>query len=324
MGAISGRRSFGLFTNAQAERGSNFGFTSYNYTNDDALSGDGCFVVDFNAYGSGMFGNEFIEVDPENAYYQFSVSVKTKTNNYLGNPGSGHLGFACYDANKTFISHHQAFSTLNTALTRAASPGDTVIYIGRGDWPNSTTNHIRSLNFYFPNSPYPNVGGYSRYNLYNPGYSLNGITEISASEWKVDLDKALPNFGYTYAIGTEVGKTQAGGSYNYAVGNPNYPSTWTTYTTGAMHGYVTNSSASGANFRDQTKFIRFLNLRNHRFRTQTAGNSARYYIDNIMLIKLKPPAPNTVSNFTPVSSNIFNINRFKVPRRGGQNRSDFL
>jgi hypothetical protein len=324
MGAITGRRQFGLFNNGQAQDGTNRNFTTYRYTNDDALSGDGCFVVDFNTYGGTMLGNEFIPVDPENDYYQFSVSVKTKTPNYLGNLGSGHLGFACYDASYSFISHHQAYSSRNTTLTRAASPGDTVIYVGRGDWPNSTTNSIRSLNFYFTGSPYPNVGGYSRFNLYNPGYSLNGITQISSSEWQVNLDRPLPNWGYTYAVGTAVGQAQSGGTYNYALGAPNYPSTWTTYTTGAMHGYVTNSASSGANFRDQTKYIKFLNLMNYNFRTQTAGASAQYYIDNIMLIKLKPPVPSSGTNFTQVNNKIFIIDRFKKVRRGGQKRSDFF
>lgn len=321
MAAITGRRQFGLFTNGQAQDGTNTNFAPYNYTNEDALSGDGCFVVDYNVYGSGMEGQELVPVDPENEYYQFSVSVKTKTNNYLGNPGSGHLGFACYDINQTFIGHHQAYSVLNTTLTRAASPGDTVIYVGRGDWPNSTTNHVRSLNFYFSGSPYPNVGGYSRYNLFNPGYSLNGITQISGSEWQVNLDRALPNWGYTFAVGTAVGQAQSGGSYNYALGAPNYPSTWTTYTTAVMHGYVVNGASSGANFRDQTKFIRFLNLRNYNYRTQSAGDSARYYIDNIMLVRLKPDA---INNYKTVDSSIFSIDRFKRARRGGQKRSNFF
>lgn len=324
MAAITGRRQFGLFTNGQAQDGTDTNFSTYNYTTEDSLSGDGCFVVDYNTYGAGMLGNEFVSVDPENEYYQYSVSVKTKTNNYLGNPGSGHLGYACYDANKVFISHHQAFSQLNASLTRAANPGDTVIYVDRGDWPNSATAHLRSLNFYFPGSPYPSAGGYSRFNLYNPGYSLNGITQISASEWQVNLDKALPDWGYTYAIGTQVGRTYAGGSYNYAVGAPNYPTTWTTYTTPVMHGYITGAPSSGSGFRDQTKYIQFLNLMNYNFRTQTAGDSARYYIDNIMLIRLKPAPVDSVVDYTPVSNKIFSIDRFKRPRRGGQKREDFL
>jgi hypothetical protein len=63
---------------------------------------------------------------------------------------------------------------------------------------------------------------------------------------------------------------------------------------------------------------------NYNFRTQTAGASAQYYIDNIMLIKLKPPVPSSGTNFTQVNNKIFIIDRFKKVRRGGQKRSDFF
>jgi hypothetical protein len=297
MGLVHNRKTFGLFDNGCFQDGTNRNFEFYESYTLDSLSGNTCVgIVNFNDYGSSVQGGEFVPVDPSNKSYQFACSVRTIQNNYLGNPGSGHLGFACYDENLNFIGHHQAYSTQNTTLTRAANPGDTVIFVGRGDWPNSTTNHVRSLNFYFPGSPYPNVGGYSRYNLYNPGYSLNGITQISASEWRVNLDRPLPNWGYSFSVGTAVGQAQAGGTFNYALGAPNYPSAWTTYVTGVMSGYVLNGASSGANFRDQTKFIKFLNLANYNFRTQTAGASAKYLIDNVILVEcpLGQPFPNSM------------------------------
>lgn len=286
MALIHNRKTFGLFDNGCFQDGTNRNFTAYNSYSADSVSGSSCAgVVSYNTYGGTAFGDQFVSVDPVNKYYQFACSVKTIQVSYNNRLGSGHIGFACYDENFLFIDHHRAFSTQNTTLTRAASPGDTVIYIGRGDWSNSTTNHVRSINFYFPGSPYPNVGGYSRYNLYNPGYQLNGITQISASEWSVALQSPLPNFGYSYPIGTALGRTEAGGGYNYALGAPNYPTTWTTYVTGVMHGYVLNGASSGANFRDGTRYIKFLNLRNYNFRTETAGNSARYLLDNILLVE---------------------------------------
>jgi len=292
MGVVYNRKTFGLFINGCFQDGTNRNFTAYNAYSLDNLSNDSCVgVVSYNTYGGSAQGNEFVPVDPENKSYQFSVSVRTLQNNYLGNPGSGHLGFSCFDSEKLFIGHHQAFSVENTTLTRVASPGDTLIYIARGDWSNSTTNHMRSINFYFPNSPHPTVGGYSRFNLFNPGYKLNGIAQISANEWSVELNSPLPNWGYSFSIGTELGRTFSGGTYNYALGAPNYPSTWTTYVTGVMSGYVLNGSSSGANFRDQTKFIKFLNLRNFNFRTQTAGDGARYLLDNIILVE----CPNNVA-----------------------------
>lgn len=287
MGSTYNRKTFGLFENGCFQNGSNTNFPNYAVHTLDSLSGTTCGSINYNVYGSAVLGSEFIPVDPENKYYQFSVSVKTIQNNYLGNPGSGYLGFGCYDANKTFIGHNQAFSVENTTLTRAASSGDTTIYIARGDWSNSSTNHIRSINFYPAGSPYTTAGRYSRFNLYNPGYQLNGITSLGGGEWSVALSNPLPNWGYSLPIGTPVGRTTSGGTYNYALGNPNYPSDWTTYVTPVMHGYVIDSPSSGANFRDQTKYIKFLNLRNHNYRTQQAGDSARYLIDNIILVECK-------------------------------------
>lgn len=303
MATVYNRRSFGLFDNGCFQDGTNRNFTGYNLYTTDSISGSACVgVVSYNSYGSRYEGSQFVKVNPETKFYQMAVSVRTISNNYLGNPGSGHLGFACYDAEQRFISPHQGYSTQNAVLTRAASPGDTVIYINRGDWSNSTTAHIRSINFYFPGSPFPNVGGYSRYNLYSPGYQLDGITQVSASEWRVDLENPLPNFGYPYVVGTELGRTQSGAIYNYVFGSPNYPHTWTTYVSPVMHGYVTNRSASSANFRDQTRFIRFLNLRNHNFRTERAGDSARYLIDNIILVEC--PSGNPYPNYMFSRSNV--------------------
>jgi hypothetical protein len=93
-----------------------------------------------------------------------------------------------------------------------------------------------------------------------------------------------------FAVGTPVGRTTSGGSYNYALGAPNYPSTWTTYTTPVMTGYVTGTASSGAEFRDGTKYIRFLNLMNYNYRAETAGASAQYLLDNILLFEFADSA----------------------------------
>lgn len=332
MAAFSGRRQFGLFTNGQAQDGTDNNFTAYNYTNADALSGDGCFMVDYNVYGSATQGDEFIPVDPANEYYTFSVSVKTYQRSYNNRLGSGHLGFACYDENKYFISHNQAYSDRLTTLTRPANPGDTKIYVGRGDWYDGATSHARSVGFYFPSGPYSTPGGYSRHQMYAK-IVQNSIVQTAQGDWEVSFTSGLPDWGYQFAVGTPCGNNQAGGSYNYALGSPTYPETWTTYTTGVMHGYVIGSPSSGANFRDGTKYIKFLNLRNYNYRTESAGNSARYYIDNIMLYRVKPPTPVQVSQGksyhadfenSTIREKISKVSRFKRARRGGQKREDFL
>lgn len=285
MTVVYNRRTFGLFDNGCFQDATNRNFTNYNSYTADSLSNGSCVAVNYNVYGSSAQGTEYVPVDPENKHYQMAVSVKTIQASYNNRNGSGHLGFACYDEDKNFIDHYRSFSTKNTTLTRAASPGDTTIYIGRGDWSNSSTTHYRSINFYPANSPYSSVGGYTRFNMYRPGYQQNGITQISASEWSVALHFALPDFGYSLPIGTPVGNTNAGSTFNYALGAPIYPTDWTTYVTGVMHGYVTDQLAGGANFRDQTKYIKFLNLRNYNYRSERDGDSARYLIDNIIFVE---------------------------------------
>lgn len=301
MGAISGRRKLGLFESGRAQNPTDSDWTNvYSYYTNDKLSGDGCWGMVTNIYGSTAICGDYIPVDPENKHYILTASVKTIATNYLGNNGSGHMGFAAYDVNKTFIGHAQAFSTDNTTLSRAASPGDTTIYITSASANmisamNSATAHIRSLNFYFTGSPYPTVGGYTRYNMY-ASVVRNSITQTGSGDWEITFTSGLPNWGYTFAVGTPVGRSFAGGSYNYALGAPIYPTEWTTYTSGVMHGYVNGAASSGASFRDGTKFIRWLNLRNYNYRTQRDGDSANYLLDNIQLLELPTSARATRIN----------------------------
>jgi hypothetical protein len=92
----------------------------------------------------------------------------------------------------------------------------------------------------------------------------------------------MPNIGYATPAGTPISVGQAGGTFNYALGAPNYPETWTTYTTSPFTGENRNSSIP---FRQATKYIRFLNLVNYNYREETVGNSARYLIDNVILVQ---------------------------------------
>jgi len=286
---LYGRKTTGLFDNGCAQDGTDRNFTFYSPYSLDSLSGNSCFAVDFNSYGPSVQGSEYIPVDPVNKTYQFACSVKTIQTSYLGRNGSGYLGFAPYDADKNFISHHQSYSTENTTLTRAASPNDTSIYIGRGDWYVGTTAHARTINFYPASHPvYNTVGGYTRFNMYNGttgAYSQTGIVDVGGGEWRVDLEFGIPNWGYSLPVGTPVGRAQSGGTYNYALGARTYPTEWTTYYTPPMTGYVYNAPTSGASFRDQTKYIRFLELVNYTYRTENAGDSARYLLDNIIFIE---------------------------------------
>jgi hypothetical protein len=334
MAAITGRAGFGLFKNGQASSGTNKNFSGYSYTNADAMSGDGCFAMSGNVRGSGLLGDEYIKVDPKNNTYVLSVSLKTYQRSYNNRNGSGHLGFGCYDKNKNFISHYNIANNLGAQLTRAANPGDTVIYINRGDWRNVNgggSGHTISLNFFpatqedfdYERAP----GRYSRVGIYSSAWS--SITNMGGGEYRVNLNRGVPG-GHLYPAGTWVYQTQSGGSYNYALGAPVYPETWTTYTTGLMTGF---GDWSGAGFRWGTVYIKWLNLRNYNYRSESGGISAKYYLDNIMLYRVKPPTKEQKaaghSHNPEVASNSFKekftkIKRFKRNRRGGQKRGDFF
>jgi len=343
MAAFTGKREYGLYSNGQAQYGNDTNFTTYNYTTADALSGDGCFVVNYNVYGSGMQGNEFVEVDPTK-YYIHSVSVKTYQRSYNNRVGSGHLGFACYDKNKNFIDLRNCGGLNNAYLTRPANPGDTSIFVDRAWWNSSTIYtsqraYYRQILFYPANHPdYGTPHYYTRFN----NRSVWSITQTSQGDWEYKLSSyngsgysytasSLPDYGVgTMPAGTPISRGAAGGSYNYCHGSPNYPETWTTYTTSPFTGESRNS---GVPFRQGTKYIKFLNLRNYNYRNEQAGNSARYYIDNIMLVQVKPPTPrekslgyNYKADFADETKRkkITAVSRFKRFRRGGWKRSHFL
>lgn len=76
----------------------------------------------------------------------------------------------------------------------------------------------------------------------------------------------LSNYGYSLPAGTPVSRGVAGGSYNYALGAPTYPTSWTRYATGVFTGENRNSSTP---FRYRTKYIKFLILRNYNRRTES-------------------------------------------------------
>ena len=347
MAAFTGRTKMGLYENGKAQSGTDYEFTGYNYTTADALSGDGCFAVDYNVYGSGLQSDLYIPVDTSK-YYIHSVSMKTYQTSYNGRNGSGHIGFACFDKNKSFIDLRNCGDVGNTTLSRAASPGDSVIYFtSSSGWytgADVTANRAYYRQILFFPATHPDYGQAHRYTRFN-NRSYYRMEQTAQGDWAVYLDSrtgsqtnygntyasTLPDYGYSLPAGTPVSRGVAGGTYNYAHGAPVYPTTWTTYTTSPFTGENRNS---GTPFRYGTKYIRYLNLRNYNYRSEQGGDSARYYIDNIMLIQLPEPNKDEVAAGRSYNTTYFNnsskrqragkVDRFKKRRRGGQKRSDFF
>jgi hypothetical protein len=300
MGSVYGRKDFGLYDNGNFKNGTNanFGYT-YNADNPDGRGGS----IEITGNG-GWQGSQYIPVDTTKTY-QHSVSVRTISQNGQGNNGSGHLGFACYDKNKNFIDLRNCGDIGNTTLSRAASPGDSIIYFtSSSGWytgADVTNNraYFRQILFFPPSHPdYSPQWQYTRLN----NRSYYRMEQTAQGDWAVYLDSntgsqtgsfnasTLPDYGYALPAGTPVSRGQAGGTYNYCHGSPVYPTTWTTYTTAPFTGESRNS---GLPFRYGTKYIKFLNLRNYNYRSQ-GSPYATYRLSNIMFAECRN---GTVFNF---------------------------
>lgn len=305
MTAVSGRKTTGLFDNGCFQEVSNRNFTSYSSYTLDSLSNGSCVGLLSNSYGGTIVASQGVVVDPTKTY-QFSVSVKTIQRSYNNRLGSGHLRFSCYDQFNNFIDLRNCGGAGNTYLTRDLNPGDSFAYVQSvSDWSTSTTYFYRHLLLYPATHPYYSTPHY---------YTRIGFGDIDichATTWTLtaqgdyqvqlqntsNVNITMPDIGYATPAGTPVSTGQAGGTYNYALGAPDYPEIWTTYTTPAFTGESRNS---GYPFRQATKYIRFMNLANYNYRTETAGNSARYLIDNVMLV--------ICPNNQAISSTFFNRN----------------
>lgn len=263
MSTIGGPDNFGLWTNGDFRKGNANEWSLGSYQPTGGPNGNDPYIQITGGGGSGWTGSR-IEVDTS-ANYKLIVYAKTFSPGSSGNNAGGHIGFACYDKNDSFIDLRHLKGIGQTTLTRTASPGDSVVYVADGSgFSNSTSSHQRGITFFPSSHPdYTIDKGYSRLLDY---YQFDGVTNIGGGEYSVTLDGTLPNWGYSLPAGTPVTNGRAGGSYNYALGAPTYPTTWTRYSTGLFTGENRNS---GTPFRYGTKYVRFLILRNYNRRTES-------------------------------------------------------
>lgn len=307
MSIYAGRKSTGLFDNGCFQDLSNRNFSFYNHSTANTLSNSSSAgVITFNNYGGTALGNQFLEVDPTKTY-QFSVSVRTIQRSYNNRLGSGHLGFACYDQFFNFIDLRNCGGIGNTTLTRALNPGNSFVYVNSvSGWSSDSNSAFRHLLIFPATHPhYSTPYYYTRIGLgdFNICHA-NTWTQTAQGDFEVRIQNTsnanitMPNIGYATPAGTPISVGQAGGTYNYALGAPNYPESWTTYTTAPFTGENRNSSVP---FRQATKYIKFLNLVNYNYRTETAGNSARYLLDNIILVQCHNNQPLSSSFFSRTS-----------------------
>lgn len=225
--------------------------------------------------------NAYVPVDTSKTY-QLLCYAKTRVLGSSGNTAGGHIGFSCYDKNKSFIDLRNCGGVGNTTLSRAASPGDSVIYFtGSSGWytgSDVTNNRAYFRQILFFPSTHPDYNTAYQYTRFN-NRSYYRMEQTAQGDWAVYLESntssqtntytaaTLPNYGYSLPAGTPVSRGVAGGTFNYALGAPYYPlNTWTRYATAPFTGENRNS---GVPFRYGTKFVRFLILRNYNRRTET-------------------------------------------------------
>ena len=263
MSTKGGPDNFGLWPNGDFRNGNANEWSLGTYVATGGPRGNDPYIQLTGGGGSGWTGTR-IEVDPSETY-KLVCYAKTFAAGSSGNNAGGHIGFACYDKNDSFIDLRHLKGIGQTTLTRTASPGDSVVYIADGSgFSNSTSSHQRGITFFPSTHPdYTIDKGYSRFLDY---YQLDGVTNIGGGEYSVALDGTLPDWGYSLPAGTPVTNGRAGGTYNYALGAPTYPTTWTRYATGNFTGENRNS---GTPFRYGTKYVRFMILRNYNRRTES-------------------------------------------------------
>jgi hypothetical protein len=268
MSTLGGPNNFGLWPNADFRNGNANEWSLGTYNATGGPNGDDPYIELTGGGGSGWTGGR-VEVD-FNATYRMVCYAKTFSPGSSGNNAGGHIGFACYDENDNFIDLRHLKGIGDTQLTRTATPGDTTIYVADASgWYNGSTGYFRGLMLF--GGQYPYSEGYTRYAVTSNGYNENGMTNLGNGEWSVTLPNGLGTYSDvlvngSYPIGTYLSNGRAGGSYNYALGAPTYPTTWTRYDTGNFTGTSRNS---GTPFRYGTKYVRFLILRNYNRRTES-------------------------------------------------------
>lgn len=284
---------FGLFNNGDFRSGDNTNFTWGTFNNTDQFSGSGC--IEYTGGGGGTaLSNDFIEVDTSKTYQMVCYARTLQRGSQNNSLAGGHIGFSCYDEDLNTIYLWQLGGIGNTTLSREASPGDSEIYITSDtNWYNLVNNlwYFRYVLFYPATHPkystpyeYTRVGT-SPYVLYDPNIQLT-----AEGDYKLELvttggsPTTLPNLGYSLPAGTPVSNGRAGGTFNYALGAPNYPETWTRYATPPFTGESRNSEYP---FRYGTKYIKFLILLNYNKRSESPQDH-KWALDDIFFGEVGP------------------------------------
>jgi hypothetical protein len=285
MAMIYGRNEFGYIVNGDFSSGTNQNFTFGTINSTDAYSGKFC-LERIGGGGSTYISPIRLEVDPTKTYQMIMYARTLELGGTGGtNLAGGHLGFSCYDRLNRFIDLRHCGGIGNTYLTRPLVAGDTDVYIESfSGWAASgSTNFFRHIMLYPPTHPdYSTPHAYTRYGLGDVDLYYGQVEQLSG-EVRLQLVNSVgtpitfPSMPYPTPAGTPVSNGQAGGTFNYALGAPDYPTSWTIYATPPFTGESRNSAYP---FRFGTKFISFMVLLNYNKRTD-AVQTHKWAIDNV-------------------------------------------
>jgi hypothetical protein len=293
MATVGGPDNFGLFKNGDFRIGDTTNFTWGTFNNTNQLSSIGCLEFTGGRGGS-AFSNEFIEVNTSNTYQMICYARTLQRGSQNNSLAGGHIGFSCHDSLFRFIDLRHCGGVGNTTLSRDLKSGDSHLYLTSiSGWVNGAdvtgTNHIFRHVVLFPEShpEYNKPHQYSRIGFGDFNIYYKSAVQTNQGDWELKIsnssngDMNMPNIGYSTPAGTPVSRGVAGGTFNYALGSPNYPEDWTRYSTAPFTGESRNS---GIPFRFSTKYIRFLILRNHNRRSETQDH--KWALDNIFFGKV--------------------------------------
>jgi hypothetical protein len=293
MATIYGRSEFGYFTNGNFETGTNTNFTFGTINSSSAYEGNFCLERTGGAGAGYISPQQFqIEVDVSASYQMIAYARTLQTGGTSGTDlAGGHIGFSCYDQFNQFIDLRHCGGLGNTYLTRPLVAGDSHVYIESfsGWMASGSTNFFRHIMLYPPTHPYYSIPHqYTRIGLGDFDLYYGEVTTLSGEIQLQLVNSAgtpitMPNIGYALPSGSAVSNGVAGGTYNYALSNPDYPTTWTRYATPPFTGANRNSTFP---FRFGTKYIRFLVLQNHNRRLDAVQNHV-WALDNVFFGKVQ-------------------------------------
>lgn len=296
MGVVYNSNNYGLFKNGDFRDG-NFNFSWGEANTVNKLSGSACLQI-VGGGGATALSDQFLEVDTTKSY-QMIAYARTISRGTAGTLAGGHLGFSCYDQFFNFIDLRNCGDIGNTTLSRTANPGDSIIYFtsstGWFTGADVTNNYAFSRQILFFPSTHPYYSTPWQYTRFN-NVSYYRMEQTPQGDWAVYLDAnissqintytatTLPNYGYSLPAGTPISRGAAGGTFNYALGAPDYPETWTRFATPVFTG---SSYNSGYPFRYGTKYIKFMVLRNYNRRLEAVQDHV-WAIDRVFFGQVLP------------------------------------